>query len=100
MNFLLRSKTGCFTLENCYTLEEINKDNIKDLLLSIDSCLDMEEVHLDMKYEAGILNGNSIRLNSETKSNEQYVKIYLENGQFIGIGNVKMGILYVEKLLC
>lgn len=100
MNFLLRSRTGCFTLDNCYTLEEINKDNIKDLLVSAASCLDMEEVYLDMKYEAGILNGNSIRLNSETKSNEQYVKIYLENGQFIGIGNIKMGILYVEKLLC
>lgn len=99
MSFLIRSNTGRFSLDNSYTLNEISKENVETLLVSPDACLDMEGVSVPVKYKENLLNGNSIVYNNEDKADDQFVKIYLENQEFIGIGRVNNNILYVEKLL-
>lgn len=99
MSFLIRSRTGKFTLENSYTFDEINKENIGSLLVGPDFCLDMEPIYIPESMEDRLLNGNSININNPGFFGEQYVRIYLENKSFIGIGRVNKNILHVEKLL-
>lgn len=99
MSFLIRTGTGRFNLENSYVLSEITKDNIEKLLVSPDFCLNMKDVYIQKAYRSNILNGNSIPLNMKNIDNNEFVKIYMEDKEFIGIGRINNNILYIEKLL-
>lgn len=99
MSFLIRSETGCFNLKNCYTFDEINKNNIEELLVGPDFCLNMDSIVVADSYKEKLLNGNSILLHNDQINKNQYVKIYLSRNTFIGIGKINENILYVEKLL-
>lgn len=99
MSFLIRSATGKFNLENSYTFNEITKENIEKLLVGPDYCLDFDSIRVSEEYRDNLLNGNSIKLNNLNKKDDQYVKIYLENNDFIGIGRINNNVLYVDKLL-
>jgi tRNA pseudouridine55 synthase len=100
MSFLIRTATGNFNLSNSYTLEEICKDNINHLMIGADYCLDFDSVYVPLKYKTNILNGNSISCKNNKNNNTGYlVKIYLENNDFIGIGNIENDVLNVAKLI-
>lgn len=100
MNFLLRSRTGFFTLENSHTLEEIRPETIGSMIIPLEACLDMENCIVPIKHEKGLMNGNPVRLSTVPVTQSVQVKIVLENGKFVGIGTIRSSTLYVEKLLC
>jgi tRNA pseudouridine55 synthase len=100
MSFLIRTATGNFNLTNSYTLEEINKDNIKDLLFGADYCLALNTVYVPLKYKQNIMNGNSTSCkNNENNNTGSFVKIFFENSEFIGIGKVENDVLLIDKLM-
>lgn len=102
MSFLIRSGTGIFNLNNCSTLEELKlkREKIEDVLIPPDKCLNMKSVIVPNVYKNKLLNGNSISLENKQQGNDNdYVKIYLEDSCFIGIGKINQNILLVEKLL-
>jgi tRNA pseudouridine55 synthase len=100
MSFLLRSQTGNFTLENCCVLDELNRDNIKEYLITPDSALNMKSIYIDEKFSSKILNGNSIKIiNKGVYEQNETVKVYISPNTFIAIGYIIDDILYINKLL-
>jgi len=109
MGFLLRTKSGTFTIENSYTLDEVteycNSNTIEEILTPMDKALEnFSTVVISSDVLKKILNGNAITVdNIVNKHNEGYtalVKVYCQN-QFIGIGrfNIDSSLLLMEKLL-
>lgn len=100
MNFLLRVKTGVFDIKDSVTLEEITEDNAQNYIIKMDSILDFDKVFVPECNTKAILNGNPVNLDIKQISNkENPVLIYLYPDKFVGIGNIKNSVLYVEKLL-
>lgn len=100
MNFLIRTGTGSFSLENSCILQKLDKDNIKDYIISPDNALDMKALHIDEVFEARVLNGNEIRVNTIIDAKpEELLKIYIKPDRFIGIGRINRGLLKIDKLI-
>lgn len=100
MSFLIRTATGNFKIEESCVLNELNKDNLFSLLTPIDKVLNMKHIYVDEKYTLKLMNGNSINMKHyEDLKEGDKVKIYIKPHNFIGIGNLSNGYLYVEKLL-
>ena len=100
MNFLLRIKTGKFDINDSVTLEEIAEKPVEDFIIKMDSVLDFDKIILPDYNTKAALNGNPINLSDKQvfdKTNP--VLIYLNPDKFIGIGNIKNDVLYIEKLL-
>lgn len=99
MSFLLRTRTGRFTLDNAYTLEEMNGDNIESMLVDAGFALDMRKVHLDESLSKYILNGNSVKICQDGLYDDELVKVFIKPDNFTAIGKVKDSMLYIEKLM-
>lgn len=100
MNFLIRTQTGSFNIKNSCILEKIDRNNVKDYIISPDNVLNMKNVYIDEIYESKALNGNDIKFNiSDNIDYDEMVKIYIKPDKFIGIGKVSKGLLKIDKLL-
>lgn len=100
MNFLIRTQTGSFNIKNSCILQQIDRDNVKDFIISPDNVLSMNSVYVDEIYEIKALNGNDIKLKiNDNIDYEEMVKIYIKPNKFIGIGKVSKGLLKIDKLL-
>lgn len=82
MNSLVRTKQGKFTLENSYTLEEIENNNYQSLQLS--ELIDLKEVIVDSLLEKKIINGCKLNLDYEgfvlfKNSTEELALYFFEN---------------------
>ena len=84
MTSLEREKSGCFTKDNAFSLEDIvnNFDEEKMLILP-DKVVDLPILNLTDTEEGHLINGRKFLINSQ---NGKY-KVYSKNG-FIGIGDV------------
>ena len=84
MNNLTRTKQGNFTIENSYTLSDIEKGDYKSL--KIEDLINLEKIELDKILEKKVKNGNVIELNKEgyilfTKENEEIALYHFQNKQ-------------------
>jgi len=92
LSFLLRTRSGIFTLEDAYTLEELRALKEKDVLISavipVDEALrDLPELRLTDLSEREkklLLNGAGVERGGEIPLGET-VKVYLD-GSFIALG--------------
>lgn len=102
MKELVRTKVDRFTIDESYTLEEIekNKENVK--IISIEEVLkDNEKIVLDEEKLTLFLNGGRINIGKIIVGeaalgdplNEAIIKIYNSQNNFIGTGTVNNGIL-------
>ncbi len=98
MSFLLRTKSGNFTIDQAVTLETIQNTLLEDIqknyLFSIDYPLqDMPKVNIKKSFEKRVLNGNRIHLsaieNSVPLIPDSVVKIYTGT-KFIALGKIKV----------
>jgi tRNA pseudouridine55 synthase len=46
MNFLIRTQTGSFNIKNSCILEQIDRDNVKNFIISPDNVLNMKSVYM------------------------------------------------------
>lgn len=100
MNFLIRTKTGSFSIENSCILEKIDRNNYNDFIITTDAALNMKSVYIDKMYETRIMNGNEVILeNSINAEYDETVKIFIKPDRFVGIGKVSKDLLKVDKLL-
>lgn len=99
MSFLLRTRTGSFTLDNAYTLEEINSTNIESMLVDAGFALNMRNVYLDEDLSKYILNGRPVRVSMDRFNEDELVKVYIRPDNFTAIGRYKDSWLYIEKLM-
>ena len=85
MENLERQKVGNFTIQNSYTIEEIEK-NIDDKIITIEDFFESKEkIELSNKKLELFLNGVMLKYNIK----EELYRIYDEQNNFIGIGEVK-----------
>jgi len=90
MSFLVRKGTGGFNLDEALTLEEIaylHKEGLlTDKLISPDRVFsNLSEVKLGVKEEKAYLNGQLV---DYTGNAGEILRVYRENGSFLGIGKL------------
>lgn len=96
MSALVREKSGPFAIENSVAAEQLNSDNILQYIIPADSVLPFDSVHFADRTQFMLLNGMSV----PTDLVDGTYKIYLENGQFYGLGAVADCRLKVKTKLC
>jgi tRNA pseudouridine55 synthase len=100
MSFLLRTKTGSFTLNNSVILDELTKENVKNYIINSDLALDFKSIYIEDKYTKSLMNGNSIKIENHDEFNSnELVKVYILPDEFIAIGSIDDDILKINKLL-
>lgn len=103
MTKLKRTKTSKFTEEESVNINEINSENIKDFIISIEDALDSyDKLVVTNKYSRLLINGVRVFDRRFTKENFQINKLYRvynEDGIFIGLGKGDNQGFKIEKLL-
>lgn len=103
MTKLKRSKTSKFTEDESINIEDINSENIKDYIISIEDALDSyEKLIVLTKYSKLLINGVKVFDKRFTKENIEIGKLYRvydESGMFIGLGKSDHQGFKIEKLL-
>ncbi|MGB9779344.1 MAG: tRNA pseudouridine(55) synthase TruB [Caldanaerobacter sp.] len=94
MSFLIRTESGDFTLDNSYTIEEIEEG--KASILPVDTFLKLPSVVLDRHSSSRILRGQPVE-NIYNIENSQ-VKLYDGHRNFIGIGVAEKKRIRVKRL--
>jgi len=106
LSFLIRSKSGPFSLKNTYTYKDIKKEleNDKDdFLLAMDKPLDYPELILKKSAYKKAINGAVLDFADFKKENDkikkyQKVLIYSHQGEFISINEVQSSKKQVKAL--
>ena len=92
---LIRTKAGCFNIQNAYTIEEIENNQAK--LNSIDEVVNLEKLILPEKYYNLLCNGVKVVYNEiEQKTND--FLLYCKNELF-GIANINKGYVNIKTNL-
>ena len=90
MTKLSRIENGPFTLENGINIEDLNEENIKDNLISIEDALkDFEKVTVGVNFTKLLVNGVKVydkRLSKDKIINDKIYRVYDEENKFIGLG--------------
>ena len=90
MSYLRRVQAGEFSLEQAYSLEQVQKaadeGRVNELLIPVDRLFYKYPAHtVSPGQQMRIKNGNDIRFNGE----EGFYRIYSENGEFLALGRLE-----------
>lgn len=97
MKSLVRTRVADFTLANAVTLGELQAlrdaaapDSLEQIVLPVDMCFgECPALHIQEKWRKLLENGNSFYANQSvenvTHPEEQWVRVYREDGSFAGI---------------
>ena len=103
MTELKRFKTSFFTEDDSVNIDDLNEENIKEHLISIEEALkNYPEIYLTKGYDKLIINGVIVADKRFTKSlveNDILYKVYDENKKFLGLGKKNKEGFKMEKLL-
>ena len=103
MTELKRFKTSFFSENDSINIDDLNKENIKEHLISIEEALkNYPEIYLEKGYDKLIINGVRVADKRFTKSiveNDILYKVYDENKKFLGLGRKNKERFKMEKLL-
>lgn len=99
MNTLRRTKTGPFTIEDSYTLKELEvlkeKGQLEAVLISVDRMFEeYPKIMLNPKQVKSITNG--VQMSYKGIEGQSY-RLYDENGKFLCISKIQDGKLRLEK---
>jgi tRNA pseudouridine55 synthase len=86
---LERTASGNFTKENSININDLNKDNIEQNLISVENIFkNYKNIQLDSKFSKLALNGVSIKDYNFIKNieDEVFYRVYNDENIFIGIG--------------
>ncbi|MBP5414850.1 MAG: tRNA pseudouridine(55) synthase TruB [Lachnospiraceae bacterium] len=86
MTGLVRTRSGSFSIDEAYRLDQIEelsqKGELESIVTRVDEVFsDYARVTVSAETEKRVLNGNQIRLDSK----EEFLRVYLENGQFAAV---------------
>ncbi|SFP60996.1 tRNA pseudouridine(55) synthase TruB [Caldicoprobacter faecalis] len=105
MGFLLRCRTGRYTIDDSYTLYEIEehllKGELDKVIISMDKAVEgFERVDVPSMHYQKLINGNPVKLAAralklEKLDHQAPIRVYCR-GQFIGIGMVKLEEDYIH----
>ena len=102
MGYLLRAKTGMFTLDDAHTMEEIAAaEDLSGLLVAMDRPLGhLPAVHVKPHAERFVRNGNALTRKElcEVSGEGESVRLYLGE-QFAGIGRMQGDAMKFDAML-
>lgn len=100
LGLLIRTKVDNFSIDNSYTIEELEQlmqdGNFEEAVMEVDEVLDkFPSLEIKNSAEKAYLNGLSLaqdRINTKIKKDISNFKqkVYNENGQFLGIGKLRL----------
>ncbi|MDE6868652.1 MAG: tRNA pseudouridine(55) synthase TruB [Clostridia bacterium] len=96
MSGLVRTKSGCFELDNAVGTEKLTPQNLENFIIATDSVLPFESVYPTECEAKRLFNGLSVPC---TLSDGIY-KIYFTDGSFYGLAEAKANNLKVRTKLC
>ena len=95
MTALERTKSGMFSTENAFTLEEItNNFNLEKMLIKPDAVLTLDKIILNEKDTLDLLNGRPFKVNYSYGNYLVY-----GNNEFIGVGVVIDNVLKIKAYI-
>ncbi|WP_204486607.1 tRNA pseudouridine(55) synthase TruB [Caldicoprobacter guelmensis] len=105
VSFLLRCRTGRYTLSDSYTLHEIedcfSKGELHELVIPMDKAIDrLERFDVPAVYYKRLINGNPVKLGIVNLKLKRWdcqnpMRIYCK-GEFIGVGTAKLEEGYIH----
>ena len=101
MSFLVRTRVGSFSLDQAFTLEEI-EENSERAVLPVDNALDyMPKVILTTEIASAFKHGQNIGMSTNEEYGQAFLRIYDQQNLFIGIGqqHFSTGVLVPIKVL-
>ena len=102
MSYLLRAKTGMFTLDDAHTIEEISASaDLSELLVPMDRPLaHLPAVHVKPHAERFVRNGNTLTRREllEESAQGESVRLYLGD-RFAGIGRMQGDTMKFDAML-
>ena len=91
MSFLVRTRVGSFSLDQAFTLEEI-EESPDSAVLPVDNALDyMPKVMLSQEIASAFKHGQNISISADEGYGQALLRIYDHQNSFIGIGQKKSG---------
>jgi tRNA pseudouridine55 synthase len=103
MTALCRTANGAFTLENGVTLEDLEKSNISDYIISIEEALKFyDSITVNDKFAKLLINGVRVSDSSMVKEKldfDRLYRVYSKEKSLIGLGKMNRDGFKLEKLL-
>ena len=101
MKELNRTKVGIFDIKDSISIEELTENIEKSNIISIEDLFirlygNNNKINLDDKKVRLFLNGVQLKVEIKANFNDGLFRVYGINGEFIGIGSVKAGLLKRE----
>jgi len=109
MENLVRERVGNFSIDNTIIIEEIqslmNENRVEEVVLPIDSVFSSyPKIKVKAESQKACLNGAKLKFSDlvdgcyNENSRHKYFRLYLENGEFVGIYQKKQNNLVIEKM--
>ena len=109
MENLVRERVGNFSIDNTIIIEEIqslmNENRVEEVVLPIDSVFSSyPKIKVKAESQKACLNGAKLKFSDlvdgcyNENSQHKYFRLYLENGEFVGIYQKKQNNLVIEKM--
>ena len=103
MTKLCRIKNGNFTLENGLNIDDLNEENVKQRIISIEEALcRFDKIVVNNKFTKLLVNGVRVydkRLSKDIIKNNKLYRVYDDLNTFIGLGRKDDSGFKIEKLL-
>ncbi len=96
MSALIRTKSGVFALDNSVKTDDLTVENFRKFLIPTDSIIALNAIYVGGNSQKKLLNGCSV----ETTEADGNYKLYLDDGSFYGLCEVRHSMLKVRKKLC
>lgn len=96
MSALVRTESGCFTLENSVKTSRLTAENYSDFIIATDSVLPFGSIYPDKADAKKLFNGLSV----PCALSDGIYKIYFTDGSFYGLAEAKFSKLKVRTKLC
>ena len=94
MSKLVRTKSGKFSIEKSYTLEQLKNMNLENSLINIEEIFDYPIINLTTESRKNLLDGKVVKVNEN--SGQYFVKC---DKILIGIGEVNNSVLKLKTYL-
>ncbi|NMA01602.1 MAG: tRNA pseudouridine(55) synthase TruB [Clostridia bacterium] len=101
MSFLIRTKSGNFSIDEAFTLEEVASTPLEEIFIRPADALNFPQVITNEVTEKIVRNGNKLSLNlidTQIMEDQKY-KVVTKEGELLAVASLKKDYLQPEKVL-
>ena len=101
MSFWIRTKSGNFSIDEAFTLEEVASTPLEEIFIRPADALNFPQVITNEVTEKIVRNGNKLSLNlidTQIMEDQKY-KVVTKEGELLAVASLKKDYLQPEKVL-